>query len=104
MAELMRDREAPAGGPLLGLLGVPANRPLLPQGRGRVTARRNRPDPRPERPLTEREANAFAAAMLMSADLVEQPYHATERDFEKLCELLGSSQRAMGRRLRAVIE
>ncbi len=61
------------------------------------------PAPRPELPMTEREANAFAAAMLMPADLVQQLYQATERNFERLCQLFGSSQRAMGRRLRAVI-
>jgi hypothetical protein len=67
------------------------------------TARKNGKDERPPLPLTEEEANAFAAALLMPADLVEYHYRNTTRDFERLCAMFASSQAAMGRRLRAVI-
>ena len=58
---------------------------------------------RPPLPEIEEEANAFAAALLMPAALIERHYHETGRDFERLCELFGSSQAAMGKRLHAVI-
>lgn len=51
----------------------------------------------------EREANAFAAAVLMPAHLIREHYAASGRDFARLCETFGSSGSAMGRRLRAVI-
>jgi hypothetical protein len=52
----------------------------------------------------EDEANAFAAAILMPARLVQQQYLASERDFFRLCERFGASGAAMGRRLHAVIK
>ena len=58
---------------------------------------------RPPLPEIEKEANAFAAALLMPARLIERHYYETERDFEAMCELFSSSQAAMGRRLHAVI-
>ena len=58
---------------------------------------------RPELPESEREANAFAAALLMPAELIRHHYYATDRSFERMCEIFGSSQAAMGRRLHAVI-
>jgi len=57
----------------------------------------------PELPTIEREANAFAAALLMPAELIERYYRSTGRDFRKLCEVFESSGAAMSRRLRAVI-
>jgi IrrE N-terminal-like domain len=58
---------------------------------------------RPPLPEIEQEANAFAAALLMPPRLIERHYYETERDFEAMCELFGSSQQAMGRRLHSVI-
>lgn len=57
---------------------------------------------RPPLPVSEEEANVFAAALLMPAALIER-YYRRNRDFEWLCEAFGSSGAAMGRRLRAVI-
>jgi predicted transcriptional regulator len=54
-------------------------------------------------PPAEDEANAFAAAVLMPARLVQQQYVQCKRDFSRLCETFGSSGAAMGRRLQAVI-
>ena len=51
----------------------------------------------------EEEANAFAAAVLMPARLIEEQYVACDRDFARLCAKFGSSGAAMGRRLHAVI-
>ena len=53
--------------------------------------------------MTEEEANAFAAALLMPAELIRRHYEDTGGDFERLCELFGASGAAMGRRLHAVI-
>jgi hypothetical protein len=58
---------------------------------------------RPPLPVSEAEANAFAAALLMPARLIEHHYNNTTRDFEELCELFSSSGAAMSRRLRAVV-
>jgi len=58
---------------------------------------------RPSLPEIEKEANAFAAALLMPAPLIERHYYETKRDFKRMCELFSSSQAAMGRRLNAVI-
>lgn len=66
-------------------------------------AAKERADERPPLPLTEEEANAFAAALLMPAHLLEYHYRNTTREFERLCEMFAASQAAMGRRLRAVI-
>ena len=54
-------------------------------------------------PVTEREANAFAAALLMPAPLVARYYERTGGNFEQLCLVFKSSGAAMGRRLNAVI-
>jgi hypothetical protein len=54
-------------------------------------------------PPAEDEANAFAAAVLMPARLVQEQYIRCERDFFRLCGTFGSSGAAMGRRLHAVI-
>jgi len=58
---------------------------------------------RPPLPVTEEEANVFAAALCMPAGLVEHHYRNTTREFGELCEMFGSSGAAMSRRLRAVI-
>lgn len=57
---------------------------------------------RPERPLNEREADAFAAALLMPPRLMRREYER-DRDFERLCRRFNVSAKAMGRRLHAVI-
>jgi hypothetical protein len=57
-------------------------------------------------PVPEEEANAFAAAVLMPAALIEREYVACEQDadrFDRLCRMFASSGAAMGRRLHAVI-
>lgn len=59
-------------------------------------------EPRPERPLPEAEADAFAAALLMPAELLRAEYER-DRDFDRLCTAFGSSRAAMGKRLHAVI-
>ena len=65
------------------------------------------PDPVQSRqllPPAEDQANAFAAAVLMPARLVQEQYVRCERDFFRLCETFGASGAAMGRRLHAVIK
>ncbi len=62
-----------------------------------------RPDTRPPLPITEEEANAFAAALLMPAKLIRRHYEECRGNFERLCERFGASGAAMGRRLHAVI-
>jgi hypothetical protein len=59
---------------------------------------------RPPLPLSEEEANAFAAAVLMPAWLIREHYARAGKDFFSLCETFGASGAAMGRRLHAVIE
>jgi hypothetical protein len=54
-------------------------------------------------PAAEDEANVFAAAALMPAQLIQEQYVRCERDFFRLCETFGASGAAMGRRLHAVI-
>lgn len=61
------------------------------------------PTTRPPLPVTEQEANAFAAALLMPAPLVAHYYEKTEGNFEQLCLIFKASGAAMGRRLHAVI-
>ncbi len=65
------------------------------------------PVPMPEMasalPVSEEEANAFAAAVLMPAHLLREHYAREHRDFFGLCETFGASGAAMGRRLHAVI-
>ncbi len=58
---------------------------------------------RPPLPPREEEANTFAAALLMPADLLREQYVACDRDFNRLCRKFDSSGAAMGRRLHAVI-
>ena len=87
---------------------------------GAVWCRHHAVDPQPEegeRPLTaaarpayppeEAQANEFAAALLMPAELVRRHYERLrERDpdacFGRLCSLFGASGAAMSRRLRRV--
>ena len=57
---------------------------------------------RPELPPAEVEANAFAAALLMPADLVREHHRACSGDLEQLCLIFDSSERAMKRRLASV--
>jgi IrrE N-terminal-like domain len=59
---------------------------------------------RPALPQPEREANAFGAAALMPARLMQQQYLSCNRDFFRLCEMFGASGAAMGRRLHTVIK
>ncbi len=59
-------------------------------------------DTRPPVPVTEEEANVFAAALLMPARLIRREYRR-QPEFEHLCERFGASGAAMGRRLHAVI-
>lgn len=59
---------------------------------------------RPPLPLPEEQANAFAAALLMPARLVQEQYVRRKRDFFELCDTFGASGAAMGRRLHAVIK
>lgn len=59
-------------------------------------------------PPQESEANEFAAALLMPADLVRKHYEILRRRdpagcFEQLCRLFRTSGAAMGRRLNRVI-
>jgi IrrE N-terminal-like domain len=57
----------------------------------------------PPVPITEEEANVFAAALLMPARLIREHYPRL-RDHAEMCELFGTSGAAMGKRLYAVIE
>lgn len=61
------------------------------------------PTTKPPLPITEEEANVFAAALLMPAELVRFHYKRTTREFDELCEMFGASGAAMGRRLHGVI-
>ena len=64
---------------------------------------------RPERPLPEQEADTFAAALLMPAELIREHYaqcrdsFAGNECFPELCRRFGTSKAAMGRRLHAVV-
>ena len=58
---------------------------------------------RPRLPVPEEEANMFAAAVLMPAQLLREQYQDCGRNFADLCERFGASGAAMGRRLHAVI-
>ena len=63
---------------------------------------------RPERPVPEQEADAFAAALLMPAELICDHYAQCRDGFPgeeclgELCRRFGASKAAMGRRLHAV--
>lgn len=62
------------------------------------------PPERPPLPAIETEANAFAAALLMPAELLRRRYRELSGDrFEQLCTEFGASGAAMSRRLRTVI-
>jgi hypothetical protein len=58
---------------------------------------------KPPVPITEEEANTFAAALLMPARLIRARYPRV-RDHAEMCRLFGTSGVAMGRRMHAVIE
>jgi hypothetical protein len=65
-------------------------------------------EPRPAYPPEEREANEFAAALLMPARLVQRHYERLRRrdpdsTFKQLCTIFEASGAAMGRRLNRVI-
>jgi Zn-dependent peptidase ImmA (M78 family) len=55
-------------------------------------------------PVSEEEANAFSAALLMPAPLIREHYERLGGDFDALCRLFQASGAAMGRRLHAVID
>ena len=59
-------------------------------------------DERPPRPVFEEEADAFAAALLMPAELMLREYER-DRDFFSMCERFNVSQKAMSRRMHQVI-
>ena len=46
--------------------------------------------------MIEQEANTFAAALLMPAEMIERYYRSTGRDFSKLCDVFESSRRGDG--------
>ncbi len=58
---------------------------------------------RPELPPIEEEANNFAAALLMPADMVRREYRRTGGDFDALRSVFSSSGAAMGRRLHQTV-
>ena len=67
-----------------------------------------RPAARPAYPPEESEANEFAAALLMPAELVRRHYERLRRtdpkgSFAELCRVFGASGAAMGRRLKQVV-
>jgi predicted transcriptional regulator len=72
------------------------------EAKGAAELRRRRAQ-RAALPLAEEEANAFASALLMPRDLLRHHYVATGKDFDRLCELFGSSRAAMGRRLHVAV-
>lgn len=59
---------------------------------------------RPSIPVTEEEANAFAAALLMPAHLVNEHHERCQGDMTKLKETFNCSEKAMSRRVRSVVE
>ena len=52
--------------------------------------------------MFEEEADAFAAALLMPAELMLREYER-DRDFSSMCERFNVSQKAMSRRMHQVI-
>jgi len=60
-------------------------------------------DERPPLPPIEEEANHFAAALLMPAEMVRREYTRAAGDFDSLCRTFSSSGAAMGRRLRQTV-
>jgi len=80
-----------------------------PHGRGAallpLSGRRSQDSPadeRPARPLFEKEADVFAAALLMPAELMRREY-AADREFFSMCDRFNVSQKAMSRRMHQVI-
>jgi hypothetical protein len=66
------------------------------------------PAPRLAYPPEESEANEFAAALLMPAELVRRHYERLRRKdpdrcFQQLCRIFATSGAAMSRRLRGVV-
>jgi hypothetical protein len=67
------------------------------------------PVERPERPVAEHEADAFAAALLMPAELMREQHERCQREFDgperfpEMCRLFEASGAAMGRRMHQVI-
>jgi hypothetical protein len=57
---------------------------------------------RPPLPISEEEANAFAAALLMPSRLIREHYSRL-RDHAEMCRQFGASGAAMGKRLHNVI-
>ncbi len=60
-------------------------------------------DTRPPLPITEEEANMFAAALLMPAELMRHHYEECGGEFEEMCRRFDSSGAAMGRRLHQAV-
>ena len=63
-------------------------------------------EPAQRPPEREQEANAFAAALTMPADLIRKHYERLRNDDDchaRMCDLFAASGAAMGRRLHAVI-
>jgi IrrE N-terminal-like domain len=88
----------------------------LHRARGTVWCRHHAVDPeptdppaaRPAYPPEESEANEFAAALLMPAELVRRHYERLrrrdpDRCFQHLCRIFETSGAAMSRRLRRVV-
>lgn len=64
------------------------------------------PDIRPPQPVSEEEANMFAAALLMPAELMREHYaqlRGRPDCFEEMCGRFGSSAAAMGKRLHQTV-
>lgn len=62
-----------------------------------------KPPERPPLDPLEEQANHFAAALLMPAELIRHYYRRLDGDFERLRSAFGASGAAMGRRLHQVI-
>jgi hypothetical protein len=60
-------------------------------------------DTRPPLPVTEEEANMFAAALLMPGELMRHHYDDCGGDFDEMCSRFDSSQAAMGKRLHQTV-
>ncbi|MGB0121265.1 MAG: ImmA/IrrE family metallo-endopeptidase [Solirubrobacterales bacterium] len=58
---------------------------------------------RPAIPVTEEEANAFAAALLMPAHLVNEHHERCKGDMALLRETFNCSEKAMNRRVESVV-
>ena len=60
-------------------------------------------DTRPPLPVTEEEANMFAAALLMPAELMRHHYSECGGEFDEMCRRFDSSAAAMGKRLHQAV-